>query len=116
MLQIQEATDQIVAVVTRWEPEGMLEVIEAYRQWPDALARLVDAWVILHRKAAERYPLHPVIVELVEAVSRHQRLTAAAAEEIAPTAHALHRPEIEALADKRKEMWDHRANRERAAA
>jgi hypothetical protein len=119
MLQVQEAADQIVAILTRWEPEGMLEVLYAYRHWPDALNRLVEAWAILHRKATNGlagYPLHPAVTDLIESVSRHQRLTATAAEEIAPTAHALHREQIEALEDPRKAMWDHRANRDRSVA
>lgn len=119
MLTAAEAADQIVATLTRWEPVGMMEVLDAYRMWPDVLRRLGEAWEILHRKAADGpagYPLHPVVLELVEGVARHQRLTAAAAEEIAPTAHALHREQIEALDDPRKAMWDHRANRDRSAA
>lgn len=119
MLVAMEAADQIVAQLTRWEPEGMLEVLHAYRYWPDVLRRLEEAWAILHRKATDGlhgYPLHPAVLELVEAVARHQRLTAAAAEEIAPTAHALHREQIEALEDPRQAMWDHRANRDRSVA
>lgn len=110
MMQMQEAGDQIYAIVQRWEPEGMLEVLEAYKGWPDLLHRLGEAWGIMHRKAQESYPLNPVVVELIEAVQRHQQMTAAAAEEIAPTARALHQREIEALADKRNAMWDVRAN------
>lgn len=114
MLQLHELADQMVAILTRWEPEGMMEVLEAYRHWPDTLHRLEQAWALLHQRAQEGYPLHPVVVELIEAVSRHQRLTAQHAEEIAPTAAALHRREIEALSDGRNAMWDHRANREHA--
>ena len=110
MLQMQEAADLIYQVATRWEPEGMLEVLEAYKGWPDLLNRLGEAWAIMHRKAQEQYPLKPVVVELIEAVQRHQQMTAAAAEEIAPTARALHRDQIEALTDQRNAMWDVRAN------
>lgn len=116
MLQMQEMADQMVAVATRWEPEGMLEVLDAYRHLPDVLHRVAEAWKIMHRKAQAEYPVKAVIVELIEAVQRTQELTANAAEEIAPTAHALHRDQIEALEDKRNAMWDYRANKDRAAA
>lgn len=111
MLQMQEMADQLVALATHWEPEGMLEVLDAYRHLPDVLHRIAQAWQIFYRKAAERYPLAPVVVELIEAVYRHQEMTAVAAEEVAPTARALHAREIEALADPRNAMWDVRANR-----
>ena len=114
MLQMQEAADQINAIAQRWEPIGMLEVLEAYKGWPDLLHRLGEAWAIMHRKAQESYPLNPVVLELVNAVERHQQVTAAAAEEIAPTARVLHQREIEALADKRNAMWDVRANQQAA--
>lgn len=111
MLQMMELADQMVAIATRWEPEGMLEVLDAYRHWPDVLHRAAEAWKIMHRKAQEQYPLAQVVVELIEAVHRHQEMTAGAAEEIAPTARALHGREIDALDDARNAMWDVRANR-----
>jgi hypothetical protein len=110
MLIMQEAADQMVSTAQAWQPEGMLEVLDAHRHLPDVLRRVADAMAILHRHAEERYPLAPVVVELIEAVHRHQMMTAAAAEEIAPTSRALHRREIEALDNPRNAMWDVRAN------
>jgi hypothetical protein len=114
MLIMLESADEMVAIATRWDPAGMLPVLDAHKLLPDVLRRVADAVKILHRHAQERYPLNPVVVELIEAVHRHQMLTAAAAEEIAPTARALHRREIEALADPRNAMWDVGANQQAA--
>ena len=116
MMRMVEAADMIYRDVQSWEPEGMLEVLEAYRHWPDVLHRLSEAWTLMHRKALDEFPLKPVVVELIEAVQRHQHMTAAAAEEIAPTARAVHRDQIDALDNPRNAMWDVRANRDSAAA
>lgn len=113
VLRLLEAADQMVAVCTQWHPEGMLEVLEAYRALPDVLHRVAKAWQILHQHAADGYPLHPVVLDLVEALHRHQMLTAQSAEEIAPTARSLHARELEALQDPRNAMWDVRANSDR---
>lgn len=112
VLRLLEAADQMVAVCTQWHPEGMLEVLEAYRALPDVLHRVAKAWQILHQHASDSYPLHPVVLDLVEALHRHQMLTAQSAEEIAPTARSLHARELEALQDPRNAMWDVRANQD----
>lgn len=114
VLELLEAADRMFAVCQSWHPEGMVEVLEAYRALPDVLHRVAEAWKILHRHAADEYPLHPVVLDLVEALHRHQVLTAQAAEEIAPTARSLHARELEALQDRRNAMWDVRANQDAA--
>lgn len=105
-----EATEQINRACQAWEPAGMLEVLAVYDQWPTVLEELTKAWAAMHTKAQAEFPLKPVVVALVEGVHRAQRTTAAAAEQIAPTARAVHRDKLDALEDPRNAMWDLRAN------
>lgn len=112
MIKAEEMAAEIQQIIRKYYPEGMVEVLAAYDLWPRALVALGDAWREWHNRAAERYPLSPVVIQLIEAVAKNQKRTAEAAAEIAPAIRSLHRQELDNLEDPRKAMWDHRANRQ----
>lgn len=116
MSAMRDLAEQMTAVAAKYTPggdDGMLEVVEMYRDYPDVIRQIARAWKEMHVKAQEAYPMHAAAVDLVEAVYRTQLACATTAEQIAPTIRSLHRDEIERLQDKRQAMWDQRANKDR---
>lgn len=111
MRRLLDLAEQMQQIAVGYGPDGMLEVIDDYDGLPGVLDAVAKAIGIFHGKAEESYPFKPVIIELIAATHRHQIATARAADEITPTARALHRQEIEDLEDAKKAMWDHARNK-----
>jgi len=111
MRRLLDLAEQMQAIAAQYDPEGMLEVVDDYRQLPEVLDGFASALRVFHGKAEESYPLKPIIVELIGSTARHQVATARAADEIYPAIITLHREQLEELEDAKAAMWDHSRNK-----
>jgi hypothetical protein len=102
-------------IANNYDPEGIEEVIDEYRVWPEVLGALGGVWQIMVDKAEDDYPLSPAAAEVVAAIRQHQDNIAVAAQEVAGLIETLMRDELDKLNDKRNAMLDHRVNPNRAA-
>lgn len=103
-------TEEMMRSVLRYQPEGILEVLETYRMWSEGLAQEAKVWRKIHEIAAEAYPLKPAVVAIIEGIAKNQDKTAQAAAEIYRIAVKMHGEDLERLRDPRNAMWDLRAN------
>lgn len=105
----------LTRIANAYDPVGMEDVIEEYRQWPTVLNALAGVWKVMQAKAEADYPLKAAAADLVGAISAHQRTVADAAEAIPGVIRSLHAEQLDNLTDQRNAMWDLRANPNTAA-
>jgi hypothetical protein len=112
-----DLAEQMVAVATKFErPTGVMELLNQEYSRLGELNRIVArAWHVMHVRATDGKtgdPLSPTVMELLERLYRHQLVNAETADQIAPLAKRQEQVRIDALADPRNRMWDHRANQD----
>lgn len=102
-------------IANAYDPVGIEEVLAEYEKWPEVLDALGGVWKIMVTKAEDEYPLPGSASAVVEEIMRHQHNVARAAEAVPGLVRAIIRAQLDAMADKRNAMYDHRANPNSAA-
>ena len=117
MAQMLNLAEQMVEVAAKFErPSGVMELLDReYAALGQVQRTVAKAWKVMHVRATDPHtgdPLPPIVMELLDELQQHQLRGAATADQIVPLAKRLEQARIDALADPRNRMWDHRANQE----
>lgn len=109
---LEELASQMVAVASRYEPEGMLAFEADLRRMPLVFEQVATAFRILGERAGAELPVHAGVSEAISGVHAHQMACAAAAQEVHASFVALHQAELQRLQNPRRgeHLWDVRGN------
>lgn len=114
--QLLELSEQMIAVASRHEPVGMLEVVRGYHALPEIMENVARALRISQQKAQERYPVSTSVLDTLTAMHNAQMAVARVAADVGPAIEGKHKDELDRLRNPRpgEAMWDVRANQDAA--
>ena len=92
--RLPELAAEMSAAAAAYDPESMLDVERHLRALPDALSHVANATRVTVARAAEEWPIHGAVLELLAQVYQLQMQAAQAGAEVGPAFRRLHEADL----------------------